>query len=219
MLEITLLKTTHPSNERRNSGRVEARKLLSHIKNCDAFSTEEAYGIEENAKEKENVWASWLNPEVKRSQFLRGLRGLIKRENKLTDEVVIYESTMLAYLLRQRKPLVYVERWPNIDESNALKSLYKEGMSYWNGNREDKYHRSVQVTVLTDFMEAIKKVNKAIEKRDQHIAENLERVEQILRKTYPQFSSKEVIKLAIQIGADHRIEDYTRRPIKIIHIS
>lgn len=197
MLEVTIFKAHH-------KGEREAKKLLKPIKECDVYSRESFGATEDEATKIEEEWRQLIGSGMSRSKFLRGLT--LKSP---------YSRKVLEYLFIERKPIIFSERWLNLRDLEEMKRLdglgdFKRVEGRGRIIRGD-YERGIPL-----YQEGIKYTMESVEMRDKNIAENLERDEEILRRTYPQLQDKNNIRLIMGLGAYHKPESYTQRPIKSV---
>lgn len=209
MLEVTVLKTVH-------MGKNEAEKLAPHVKECDAFSLEMAHMTESEAKNIERSWAGLLKTNMDLTTFLRLLKNRSDRLEYPNQAFREYYDKVNEYLFTEKKPIFYTERWKTIDASKEIAEyqraheLIGQGMVRLYNNVEDG---------LKMYYEGEKIRMDGARIRDQNIAQNILRAEQILRETFQIPGRKNPLKLAIQIGAGHQPEKYISAPVKIVDLT
>lgn len=196
LLKIRLLKTSH-------YGSAEAEKLAPHIEWCDIYSPECSFISESRAIEKANAWAAALK--------------LTKR--LINPSAGSYAEIEQSYLFNAKKPVVYVERWPNedvarytkmVNEINEALRLAKEELKNEQPESFDEFFR-----LMSRFIALIRDVTEA---RDRNIASRLSNIAKTIINENPSFGSKNQIRLTMQIGWVHRIEKYTSMPIEIVNL-
>lgn len=204
MLEVIILKTRH-GGDTEDSGLIEAKKIFPYLESFDAFSPESLLRTKEQAEASEARWQSYLASSPDRHALAEKLR--FPNRTKHTSAQFVYVTEIMREIMRKGITLYTPERWENDSEARRLTGLLREssdeydrGVNFVRALREDE-----GVRVLYD---SFKKMLEVIDARDSHIASNLNQAEAIIRSTYPHLQEREVIRLGMQIGYAHRIEQF-----------
>ena len=206
MLEITVLKTYHASVS-------EAEKVLPYLKSFDVFSVENAALLLRDARVLERIWGIWHStPGMNRSKFLQRIDSLFGDANQ---KDYAYTRTIFEGMVAGRKPLYCSERWETDEQAERVLRLFEDsGQQIRHGN-ELIYRRREDEGVELVY-DGLKKRMEEYRMRDEHVAKNLQQATSIIKGNYPLLRKKKVIRLGIPIGAAHRIERYTTKPIAVI---
>jgi hypothetical protein len=208
MLEATLLKVRH-SIKAWDTYMEEARKLLPYIKGCDAFAPETRLASTTLAQSQIKNW----------KRILRGSRtGLFKSIDYVArgSEEEDYVAKILDYMFRDRKPLIYLERWPEKD-STELKRQQSEYDSYSIDAQENLLNGNISrfLTLSTKSFQILVDLIKA---RDEHIGANVSLAESMLREEYPHLAPQEPMRLSFCLGMLHRPDRYVKIPITVVDL-
>jgi len=206
MLEVDILKVTHATEK-------EAKKLLPYIKDCDVYSPEAAFLSEPEARIREYEWEGLIKSDMNRTRFLK-----IKTFQEESDpRILAYSMKEWEYCFRSKKPFWYLERFSTqrakelMDDYHKSDSLFHESLvKLEQGDIEEFFEQNTLYNNL---------FNSIISKRDQHMGTNLTVAEEQIRERYPQFKDKESLRLAVQIGAYHNIENYTDLPVRVLDLT
>ncbi len=202
MLDITLLKVEH-------KGELEAKKLLPYIEKCDVFAPEAAGEIAVRAMHLEKTWYGQLN--LSRS---RVAPILAKNYSSHPPLMADYNIKRDDYLFRNKKPLYYLEKWPEGSSLNDRFAFHHSLM----GAALDRLSRRDITSFLNTSSQAIEVLANLVKLRDRHIAENITNAEHHIRTVYPRLT-KSTLSLVAEIGLAHNPQIYTTLPLSIIDLS
>ena len=201
MLDITILKVEH-------YGVREAKKLLPYIQNCEIFCPEFSCGTEKEAQEQETLWENTLTSGISRSQF----KKCFSFQNE-APKMMDYNMKLYDYCFRSKRLMWYLERFSS-QEAEELTALNYESLKYY-----DKAQISLKEGDIEEYFEKYRDFSALNEtfcsKRDQHIGTNLVIAEERIRERYPTLEDIKHLRLVIQIGALHKIEEYSKLPVKV----
>ena len=202
MITYTILKTCHCRED-------NARKLWPHIRACSVYAPELGFLTLGNSRKLERGWQNMLQSKLSVEQVYGELEPTSR-----TNETEIFQLMVYKELYRQKKPIIFLERWwdPKRAEelltaaNNAL-NLCDEGLiQILKGNELQglkTYVTGERINIeLTDL-------------RDERIARNLENVEDLVQDVYPSLKDKP-LKLCVEIGATHHPEKHTDLPIETV---
>lgn len=200
MLETTVLSVFH-------WGEREPRKLLPYIQSSDAFSVEWAGCTERTAAFFESKWAYVLgnSGNITRSAFLKAFD---KHLNDPREPLAYrqYKRAVFDYLFRNRIAACFSERWEKEEDGKEVVDMYKSGDS--RAKQGLALLNQGEAEGLQMSYEGWKTMLDSASRRDANIAQNLKRMEALLKDAYPHLRKKEVIRLAMMIGYSHRVERY-----------
>ncbi|MBS3051064.1 MAG: hypothetical protein J4400_02860 [Candidatus Aenigmarchaeota archaeon] len=209
MLDITILKTAHGGNDRRQA-ELRARKLIPYVQSCDVFSIESALVTEETARLIERTWAGVISsPKISCQEFSEGAEYFVKQEQNAT--IRAYLRKAYEYAFRNKRPLYYAERWADESKASLIGSLW--GIGY------DKLLAGLVAVASGDesafraCYEGSSSMHGFVKGRDINVGENFARAEAVIRENYPQLEKKNPILLCVQIGAVHKPEIFS--PLKV----
>ena len=187
MLEIVVFKTAH-------RGKTEAKKLIPHIKECDVFSLEATCVSEQEARENEGRSSKSMDSKMSRLAFLKALKPNLEFAVPDTESRKYVEQAM-DYLFSLKVPLYMAERWQDIGEANETMETYSLG--------NEKFVLGINMIAQGEETKGIALCYEgslaqieSIRKRDQNVANNLNRAEEIIRETYAKLADKPKINAA-----------------------
>jgi hypothetical protein len=203
-LKLTVLKVEHAT-------KTEAEKLLEFIRGSDVYSIETACMSNARAEREEANWRVALK--LSKAEFNK--RREFTWVGYMTDDIRQYIRRRTDLLLQEKKPLLYLEHWPDSKVAGLVNDLNCFLRA------EDMALDALMARGLDGFMKEMPGALSAgvswMEKRDRNIAENLNSAETYIREgrdryQQPRFSQqvreKETINLTIDIGAMHRPEKF-----------
>ena len=204
MTTIKILKTYH-------GGEQTARELGLHIRACSVYAPEESFLTLENARTGEKKWKDFL--QSKRS--IKQVRRILEAKYG-TDEMGIFVVIRAERLYREKKPVIYLERWDpkKVEEfrtaNNKAEGLYVKGLV--------QIFKGDELQGLDTYVTGVRIINDVTDQRDEHIARNLENVDDLVQDVYPSLKDTP-IKLCVEIGGGHNLEKYTDLPIETVDLT
>ena len=199
-MKITILKVAH-------AGEREPRKLLSYIKECDAFSVEWAGCYEPHAEKFESIWLTLLGKadRITRSGFLQIYDTTLMSDTNEPFTFRQYKRAIFDYMFVNRVPLCFTERWQAEGYSKNVMSAYRLGTS--NAKNGLELLKDGKEEGLRRAYEGWKLAFNSVAERDRNIAANLGRMESLLKTRYPHLAERN-IKLCVAIGHSHQVEKH-----------
>ena len=200
MIDIKLLKVSHGTSR-------EARKLLPYIQEADVWCPENAASTEDEAVMNEKTWQGFLSSGWNRSRFEKDLDRDLSSQNMET-QARDYVKTEKSYLYRNKKTIWHLERFSSERSRELLEAEAKRERQF----EESVYHleKGNVKTFLDSHANILRSEIIDIEIRDREVARNIDRAEQEIRKTFPQFEKRDIIYLRGYIGSLHQPEKYSR---------
>ena len=119
-----------------------------------------------------------------------------------------YVKTEKSYLYRNKKTIWHLERFSSERSRELLEAEAKRERQF----EESVYHleKGNVKTFLDSHANILRSEIIDIEIRDREVARNIDRAEQEIRKTFPQFEKRDIIYLRGYIGSLHQPEKYSR---------
>lgn len=204
MLELKILKVNH-------SGKDNAKKLIPYIENCDIFGMESGCATKEHAEEIESHWEYMLQTNKSVARLKIELEEVKYSDKSIHPDEIEFEKQLDIELYKFRKPIIVLERFSKL-ESKFLESLYsppKTRSLLLEGNIDG---------FVSAYWNGLKMQGLADKQRDIHIAQNISKAEEKIRRKFEKLSEKNSINLSIMIGKLHNIERYLNCPYEVIDL-
>lgn len=203
MLEIKILKVTH-------EGAAEAQKLVPFIQECDVFCPEKPACIEEIARKEEIFWQKIF--EMNRFNFamcakeVHGHLPKLEQDYIITQDMTIFDS---------KKPILFLERFSKSESMQICEGkekadkLYEQAKVLFRGGKD----------FLSIYQEALERYRNLYIKRDEEVARNINRAENLIREFYSHLKDINPIKMTLSMGALHNPEKYLATPYTVVDLS
>ncbi len=218
MLEITILKVRH-GGDTKLEARLEAQKVRPHIESCDVFSVEGSCATRDSAEhyELEQMDAQDKLDDIRDFFEVQSMIHTLNENPREAPTSRAWGDRIERYIFINKTPVYVSERWDDQKKASDLSEQHDSGEGLI-----DRAVDLLQAGHLQDsvnsFYEGLILDMGVIVQRDRHIAGNFLEAEQTIRDKYKKLKSKEVIRLKLVIGSNHRPELYTNLPVQVLSL-
>lgn len=209
MLEVTILKTKH-------AGRKEADKLFPYIRKCDVYAPEIAASTTAHATYRETEWETVLLNYKRWTR--RAIEDIIRNTPNIHPDLNEHRAREHGELFSYQRLIWIAERFSEEDAQTLTHIDIQTDEAVDLATQAFDAGLTNDDTIFRALYQQLQYYGAALDKRDKHIAANIETAEPYLRTRYRphRIAKKDPLKLTISIGGTHYPEKYLKLPCNVV---